>query len=160
MAVEAQLGVERKVGTELDEQRPEVLIDEVAVVVVDVRRGRHQPRVGVLAVRPAPPHGTRHPCLLLRDADEQHSLGARPAAQIVLRTVVFALPSLKPDQVDPLLPDEALDGRHEVARPGCQQRRRWHLVAADIAQVMGHARRSLQQRHIDVQIHAVDALQL
>ena len=46
VAVDAQLGVVREVRAELDEQRPEVLVHEVHVVVVDHRRRRRQPRVG------------------------------------------------------------------------------------------------------------------
>ena len=49
VAVKTQLGVERKVGAELDEEWTKIFIHEV--VVVDVRRGRHQPRIGAVRVR-------------------------------------------------------------------------------------------------------------
>ena len=52
VAVDAQLGVEREVAAELQEERPEVLIDAVAVVLVDHPGLRGDPRVGA-AIGPA-----------------------------------------------------------------------------------------------------------
>ena len=45
VAVDAQLGVVREVRAELREERPEVLVHRVDVVVVHHRRRRHQPRI-------------------------------------------------------------------------------------------------------------------
>ncbi len=63
------------------------------------------------------------------------------------------------DQVDPFPLDEALDGGHEVLRHGRQQRRGRHRVTAQRAQVVGGAASALQERHVGVQVHTVDALQ-
>ena len=88
-----------------------------------VLRRRHQPRIVTVGVRPAPPHGAWHVRLLLCDTDEQHSLVAGEAPQIVLCPVVLTLTALELDQINPFTLDEAFDGSHEVARPGRQQRR-------------------------------------
>ena len=52
-------------------------------------------------------------------------------------------------------PRNRADGRHEVARPQRQQHRRWHLIAAHIAQVVGPRppeSATVGRRH--VQVHA------
>src|SRR5919204_348842 len=46
VAVDAQLGGEREVRAELDEQRAEVVVEAVEVEVVDQQAVAHQPRVG------------------------------------------------------------------------------------------------------------------
>src|ERR1700675_831929 len=53
VAVDAELGIVGKVGAELQEERPEVLIDTVEIVVVDHRGGFHDPRIGCAGVSAA-----------------------------------------------------------------------------------------------------------
>src|SRR5437867_1475275 len=65
LAVDAQLRGERKVGTELDEQRAEIVVDAVHIEVVDHRAGVHQPRVGRPGDRVTPTYRGDHPGLLL-----------------------------------------------------------------------------------------------
>src|SRR6516165_11169864 len=74
-AVDAQLGGEREVRAELDEERPEVFIDAVEVEEVDECRGPHQPGVGP-AIGVVAALGPPHVRLLLRPAHVQHPLGA------------------------------------------------------------------------------------
>jgi hypothetical protein len=65
MAVDAELGIVGKVGAELQEERPEVLIDAVEIVVVDHRGGFHDPRIGSAGVPAAATlraHDPRHIC--------------------------------------------------------------------------------------------------
>ena len=95
IAIDAQLGVEREVATELQEERAEVLIDAVAVEVVDYSSVRSDPRVGT-AVLPAALAGAEHRRLFLRPADEQHPFRAGEAGQELMGHVVLALPLRSP----------------------------------------------------------------
>jgi hypothetical protein len=115
VAIEADLDRIGKVRAELDKERPEVLIQEVEVIVVGHRRAAGDPRVrvalaslGVLSAR-----GAKHRGLLLGLADEQHPLGETTPCQILLRHVVLALSFLEADHIEPMLFGEALDGANE-----------------------------------------------
>ena len=156
--VHAQLRVVREVRAELDEQRAEVVVEDVEVVVVHHRRRRHQPRVRS-ALRRLPPLRARHPRLLLRLADVQHALRPVGLAQVRLRPLVLALPAVEGHKLHPLPAREALDVRHEAPRHRPHQRRRRHRIAPDVAQEVRGARTGLQRRHVHVQVHAVDAFQ-
>ena len=146
VAIQAQARGEREVRAELEEARPEILVDEVDVVGVhhrgrEVQRGaaeaRH--RIGLAA-------GARHARLFLDLADVQHALAARPLAQVLLSAVVLALALAEGDQVDTLVAGEALDGLHEGARHGSHQRGGGHLLAAMAAEEDGDAALRLQLR--------------
>ena len=71
--VDAQLRVVREVRTELQEERPEVVVEHVEVEVVHHRRRVDQPRVDRPGRAPAA-LSALHPCLLLRLADVEHAL--------------------------------------------------------------------------------------
>ena len=91
VTVDAQLGVVREVGAELEEERTEVGIDGVNVEVVDHGRGLDDPRVAGPADRVVTLLGAEHGGLLLSPADEQHPLGAVELGQKGLSQIVFAL---------------------------------------------------------------------
>ena len=52
MTVQAQLGIKRKVTAELEEERTEVAISSVDVIVVHHRAAPHDPRVGAADTTP------------------------------------------------------------------------------------------------------------
>lgn len=81
-----------------------------------------------------------------------------PAAQLVLGAVVLALALTESNQVDALVPDEALDGRHEGARRARHQRGGGHMLAAVAAEEDGDAAGGLQVRLVDVEAEAVERL--
>ena len=161
-----------QVRAELDEQRPEVLVHEVHLVVVDHRRRRRQPRVRA-AHRVVAALGAHHPRLLLRLADVQHPLRAREPAQVRLGAVVLALETLEPAQIvrnvlqSSAGPDRSLPVGRSVRWP-----RRSAASSAPSAPTTApgcrgscgrstpRPPRSLQHRHVDVEVHPVDALQL
>ena len=70
MAVDAQLGIVGKVGAELQEERAEVLVHRVEVIVVHHGGRSHDPRIGPAGGRAAALLGAEHRRLLLRLADE------------------------------------------------------------------------------------------
>ena len=158
MPVDAQLRVVGEVRAELDEQRPEVGIDDVEVVVIHHRRRGNQPRVRAVH-RILTPFRAHHARLLLGLADVEHPLCAFEAAQIRLCPLVLALEALETHQVDALAIREALDPRHKTPRHRRHQYRRRHRIAAHPAKESRRAAARLQQRYIDVQVHPVDALQ-
>lgn len=76
MPVQADLGRVGKVGPELEEERPEVVIDGVEVEVVHQGRGRHDPRVALARLGVDPLLGAEDVRLLLSTPDEQDTLAA------------------------------------------------------------------------------------
>ena len=160
VAVHAQPRGVREVRAELHEHRPEVVVDQVEVVVVDHRRGVHQLHVVAAARLVLATLRAHHARLLLRLADEQHALAAGPAPQMFPHALLLALAAAELHQLDAGTLGEAFDGRHEVPRHRRHQRRRRHRVAAHLAEEPRRAAARLQHRHVGVQVHPVDALQL
>ena len=148
-----------KYETELQEERPEVVVDRVAVEVVHHRRRRDQPRVGAAGGRVVAALGAQHTRLLLRLADVEHALVPVPLAQVLLRAVVLALAPTERHDVDAVVVSETLDGIDETLRDRRHQHRRRHAAAPDRAEEIRRARRPLQHRHVDVQVQPVDALE-
>jgi hypothetical protein len=113
VAIEADLDRIGKVRAELDKERPEVLIQEVEVIVVGHRRAAGDPRVALASLGVLSARGAKHRGLLLGLADEQHPLGESTPRQILLRHVVLALAFLEADHIEPMLFGEALDAANE-----------------------------------------------
>src|SRR6202035_1613318 len=81
MAVEVELGIERKVTAELEEERTEIVVDRVDVIVVHHRGGPYDPGIRLSALRVPALLGAEHGRLLLRLADEDHALVLAERAQ-------------------------------------------------------------------------------
>src|SRR5450755_3590785 len=96
MAVEAQLRAVREVAGELHEERAEVDVQPVAVVLVDHRAGPHDPRIAGPGLWVAPLLGPKRGDLLLRDPDHVDPLALTEPGQMLVRDVVLTLPLLKP----------------------------------------------------------------
>ena len=160
MAVDAELGVVGKVGAELQEERPEVLVDAVEIVVVDHRGGFHDPRIGSAGVPAAATLRAHDPRLLLGLADIQNALRLGEPSQVFLRDVVLALPLLEGNQIDAFVVDELIDVANERFRHRRHRRRRRKTLAPMNPQVAHHSAHRLQMRHVDIQVHPVDRLDL
>lgn len=134
VAVDAQLGVVREVGGELDEERPEVLVDRVDVEVVHHRAGAHDPRVGRSRDRVAAFLGAEHRGALLGPAHEQHPLAASEAGQMLPGDVVFALPLGEVDQRHALVFGKAVNVGNERPTDRFEQHRRREAVPTMLTQ--------------------------
>ena len=97
MAVEAELGEVREVGTELDEEGAEVLILAVEVVDVDHGGGVVDPGDGA-ALAKAFADRARDTDLFLGDADENDSFLGFELAEMLLENVILALAFLESNQ--------------------------------------------------------------
>ncbi len=104
--------------------------------------------------------GAEHGGFLLCPADEQHALGAAERGQVLVHHVVLALPF---GEIDPRHTVDLREAVHRGAervgdlRQRCRRGDRQPQLPLQIAD---QPRRELQSRHIDVQIHPVDALHL
>ena len=159
VAVDAQPRRVREVRAELHEHRPEVVVDQVEVVVVDHRRGGHQLDVVAAARLVDAALRAHHLGLLLRLADEQHALAAGEPAQMLAHALLLALPAAELHHLDPGPLGEALDPRHEVPRHRRHQRRRRHRLAAHLAEEPRRPAARLQDGHVGVEVHPVDAFE-
>jgi hypothetical protein len=162
VAVETQLGVVRKVGTELQEERTEVGVDGIDIEVVDHPGGLHDPRIGpTLGV--AALLGAKQRGLLLRPADEQHPLGPARClepGQVLMRDLVLALTL---DEVHPrhtLIEREPAHRSAERVGDLAQRRGRGDRQTELAVHVADDPGRMLQLRDIDIEVHPVDALDL
>jgi hypothetical protein len=160
VAIDVELGVVRKVGTDLQEEGAEVLIDAVEVVVIDHRGCVHNPRIGSSRLCTAPLLRPHHSRLLLGLADIEDAFRSLEASQVLLRDVVLALPLLEAHQIDALAVDERLDVANERLGHRRHRRRRGKSLAPMLAQEPHDAPYRLQQRHVDVEVHPVDPLEL
>ena len=121
VVVEAQFGVVREVRAALEEQRAEVLVEQVESVGVGPG-GR-----GGQADRALPGEGidrglgAQHARLLPHLADEQHALVAGMPGEVLPGAVVHALAVSEAQEVEALAPAEALDDGDEVAGHGGHQ---------------------------------------
>jgi hypothetical protein len=160
MAVNAKLGVVRKVAAELQEERPEVLVDAIKIVVVDHGRRLHDPRIGRAGTRAAPNLRAHNAGFFLCLADVQHTFGLLELAQIPLRNIVLALPLLERNEINAFSSDELLDIANKGfahRRHRCRRRKPLAMVNPQIPHRGAHR---LQVGHINVEIHAVDRLVL
>ena len=162
MAVKAQPGVVREVRAELEEERAEVGVHRIDVEVVDQAGRLDDPRIG-LALGVAAFLGPKQRRLLLRPPDEQHPLGVTgrlERGQVLVHHVVLALSLDEVHPRHPLVTGEAAHrGAERVGDPGqrCRRSDRQPQLPVDVADEPG---RVLQLRHVDVEVHPVDALHL
>lgn len=159
VAVQAQSGVVREVRAELEEERAEIGVDAIEVPLVDHRGGLHDPRIGG-TVSVAALLGAEHPGLLLRPPDEQHPLRIGEPGQMLEHHVVLTLPLDELDQRDGVVGGEP--AHPGVERLGDRRQRRGgvHRAAELAAQEPDQTESALQLRHVHVQVHPVDALDL
>ena len=159
MPIDAQPGLIREIGTELQEERTEVGINRIHVEVIDHTRGLHNPQVshtlGVTTLLRPEQHR-----LLLSPPDEQHPFLGGEIRQVLMHDVVFALTL---DEVDPrhtLIASEAAHRRTEAVTDRRQRRGRGDRQPQLAVHEPHQPRRVPQLRHVHVEIHPIDALHL
>ena len=128
--------------------------------MVDEDGGAHDPGIGLAGHRVAPLLGAIGGRLLLRLADEEHPLVALEIGQVGLGDVVLALTLLEGDQVDTVLGDEVLDVGHEASGHRVHECRRSERRSPVALEESHHAGLVLELGHVEVQVHAIDALDL
>src|SRR5262249_27413569 len=160
MPVDAELGVVGEVRAELQEKRPEVLVDAVEVVVVDHGGGLHDPWLGPTRAFVAATLGPHDARLFLRLADIQHALVLLELPQVLLGDIVLALALPKGNEIKTFAGDELFNVVNECLRHRCDGRCGGKALAPVNPQVSHHAACRLQGRHVDVEIHPVDRLVL
>src|SRR5262245_7393716 len=116
MAVDAELGIVRKVRAELHKQRSEVLIDAVEVIVIDHACGFHDPRIGGPRALTAATLGAHDARLFLCLANIEHALVLLELPQVRLRDVVLALALLKANEINAFAGHKLLDVANEHLR--------------------------------------------
>src|SRR5579871_2154041 len=160
VAVNTELGVVREVGAELEEERAEVLVDAVKVKLVDHGRGAHDPgvrlaRLGVLALLGAQDGG-----LLLSLADEADAFAALEACPILQGNLLLALPRGEGNERDLVPLGETLHAGDERLGQGIHKGRRSEGVTTMGAEEGSDLTFALEPGLVDVEVHAVDALDL
>jgi hypothetical protein len=123
--IETDLGGIGKIRTELDEERPEVAVEQVEVVMIGQRGGPADPRVGLPLGIPAL-LGPEDTGLLLGLADKEHAFVAFELGEVLLRDVILPLPLFERHQIDALRLRETLDRLDEALAHRRNHHRRWH----------------------------------
>ena len=98
MPVDAKLGVVGEVGAELEEERTEVLVDAIEVVMIDHGRAPHDPGIRLTGLGIAAFLGTEDRCFLLSLTHHDNPLSTAEARPVLLRDVVLALAFCEGDQ--------------------------------------------------------------
>ena len=92
MSVETELSVVGEIGTELEEEGPEVLIDAVEVVMIHQGGRLHDPGISAFCLRVVTFLGAINRTFLLRFADEPHRFGLVELLALLFGKVVLACP--------------------------------------------------------------------
>jgi hypothetical protein len=158
--VQAKFGVVGKVRSELEEERTEVTVQTIPVILIDHRRGPHNPGIRLARFRVAPLFCPENRCLLLCFAEHHHAFRFFEPGQMLGHDVVLALSFAELHHRYVLLFGKPLHAGHKALRHRLHQRRRGEGMAAMTAEELYHPALILQGRNIHVQIHPVDALQL
>src|SRR6266849_4093881 len=158
VAVQAKLGIKRKVAAELEEERSEVPIDRINVIVVHHRTAPHDPRVRPTGFRTPAPLGAEHRGVFLGLADKHHPFLTGKAPQMLSHHGVLALSFLKLHQWDLMPRHKVFQRRHKSPGQWAHQSRRWQRLATMFAEESDNPPFILQPRHIDVEVHAIDAV--
>ena len=155
MAVEAQLGVVREVGAELQKERTEVFIDAIEVELVHRHRTLDDPRI-LLAVGGRAFLRAKDVGLLLRFAQKQDAFAPLKACPMFGGDIVLALALAKLHDRNAVLFDEGVDLFQERVGHDAHQRRGGNGLLAMELEEAGSLLFRLQFRLIDVEVHAID----
>src|SRR4029453_1525933 len=157
MPIDAELGIEWKVAAELKKEGTKIAVYGIGIVGVHHCRRAHDPRIG--QPRPGAPAllGAEYGGLLLRLADEYYPFLFLELGQILFHPLVFALTLTKMHNGNCILRDVALKRRYEAAGHRAHQSRGGQRLFAMVAKEPHNSLLALQPRHIDIEIHPVDA---
>ena len=130
MSVQTELRVIGEIGTELQEEGPEVLIDAVEVVMVHRDTGLHDPRVSAFCHRIATFLSAINRAFFLRLADEYDTLPLLEVFPLLFGKIIFSLPFLKRDQGNLVVLGEVLNRADKPASDGLDHDGGSHFVPA------------------------------
>ena len=116
-------------------------------------------RRSLSSARPLLEHA-ESPDHLLRDADHDHTFVALEAGQVLAGDVFFALAELEVDDGDLVALGEVLDVVDEAVGDLLEEGRGDNRVLAVLVQEPPEIFGSLKQRHVAVEVQAVDAVDL
>ena len=157
VTVDAQLGIERKVGAELQKERAEVAVHRIDVIMVHHGGRAHDPRIGLPGDRAPALLGAEHRRLLLGLADEHHAFRPVEFAQLLRHHRILALALAELHERNLMLRHEAFQLGHEGPADRAHQRRRRQRLTTVLAKEAHDTALALQLRHVDVEVHPVDA---
>src|SRR5262249_35907539 len=157
VAVDAQFGVVREIGAEFQKEGTKVFIHAVEVVLVYRCRALHNPGV-FLAVGVGALLGTKDGDFFLGLAEEHNPFACLKASTVFGSNIVLALPLLKGNDRNLLLLDEGIDLTQEGVGHHAHERRGSDGLAALEAEKASSLFFRLQFRLVDVEVHAIDAL--
>ena len=100
MAVDTELGVAGKVGTEFEEKGTEVGVHTIEVKVIDHGGGLDKPRIGSARLRIVATLGLDDGCLFLGLADKNDALVFGKGRQAVQHDIVLALSVFESNELD------------------------------------------------------------
>ena len=159
MAIEAYPCRVGEIGGELDKERPEVIIDQVEVVVVTHHRAAAEPGKGHAAFT-EPLGDTKAGELLLCLADEQHALAWRESGQALLGDIILALALGKGDDLNALAFGKVVDRLDIGMTHRTHQRGRGYLGTTMSFEEGRDPRTGLQHGLVQIQIHPVDSFDI
>ena len=160
MAVQTELGVVGKIRAELQKEQAEITIDAIHVKLIHHGGRSHQPRIRRSGVLTPPTLCPEHQRLLLRFPDKKLPFGLGKPAQMLGRNIVFPFPFAKRHDRNLFLSRERIHRCDEALADRVHQRTGHKLIAAMIAKEAGDAHLPLPLRHVYVQVHPVDPLDL
>jgi hypothetical protein len=160
VTIQAQLGGEGKIGTKLQEERAEVLIHAIPVVVVDHGRGTNDPRIALTGLGVASLFGSEDGSLFLRFAKEHHALSLIEVAELFGHHLLLALSFLEQDQRDLVLLGKAFGGSDEALGHGTHEGRGSNGLSPMAVKKLHHSAFVLQGGHVEIQVHPVNAFKL
>lgn len=160
VAVDAEFGVVGKVGAELQEERSEVLVNAIEIVVVDHRGGFHDPRICCASDPAATALRPHDPRLFLGLADIDNALALAKAPQVSLRDIIFALSLLERNEINGFVVGELLDVANKRLAHRHDGGRGRKALAPVHSKISDHSPHGLQVWHVYVEVHPIDRLKL
>jgi len=154
VAVETEFGTVREVGTVLEKERPEVVIEAVEVVLIDQGRGLDDPGISFAAVV-ASPFGAEGAGFLLSLANEKNAFLAVRLLEVLGGEFFFSLASLEGDQGDVVLLGIVGDVFQKAFGDGLHVPRRDGAFAVKLPQEPEDGLGRLQLGLIDVEVQAI-----
>src|SRR5438093_674478 len=134
MTVDAELRVEGEVRAEFQEERAEVTVDRVEIVLIHHRRRAEEPSIGGPRLWVSPTLRPKNRRLLLRFTHEEQALRLGKAGEIPRRHLVLPLLFLERHHVEVLTLREALEGIDEGAGQRRHYCRRGEGISPNLAE--------------------------
>ena len=156
MAVETDTRRVREIPRELDEERPEILVNEVEIILIAHDRRSAQPRKGLAGLGTDSLLHPKGRVSLLRNTEVEQPFGFVEALQTVLGNGVLPLPFGEPDHLHLFTPGKALNLTDKSPAHRRHQGRGRDTRASVALEEGRDPGTGLQPRLIGVEIETVD----